>query len=219
MAKRDAKKTHARLVAMVRRDELRKLRAQIATAKARRREAVARVRQQCRAARVRLRDRIKAFRKAERERVNAEIALMRRKVRHRCKCRLDKVRRLTGIQAERARARIRERHSLEAQHKAKAMRLRKTTHRRESDDEVRHNLPPDLLGVWQTMKGRIRETPRMSRTEAFLHWAEENPGEVLAAQADAAELEVRRLVREYERTHRAAAGSRRRRPTLAEVPF
>ncbi|MGA7124403.1 MAG: hypothetical protein WBY94_30150 [Polyangiaceae bacterium] len=65
---------------------------------------------------------------------------------------------------------------------------------------------------------------RMSRTESFLHYAEENPDEVLAAVDDKTDA----LIRELEAQHREARRSLRRPPPrppqytpeqLAEVPF
>ena len=64
----------------------------------------------------------------------------------------------------------------------------------------------------------------MSRTEAFLNYAEENPDDVLAAADDKTDA----LIRELEAQHREARRSLRRPPPrpsrytpeqLAEVPF
>jgi hypothetical protein len=64
----------------------------------------------------------------------------------------------------------------------------------------------------------------MSRTEAFLHYAEENPDDVLAATDDKTDA----LIRELEAQQREARRSLRRPPPrspqyspeqLAEVPF
>lgn len=55
---------------------------------------------------------------------------------------------------------------------------RAATSLQESDSQVAHNLPHDLLPVWRAVKNRIKGTPRRSRTEAFLEWAAEHRGEV-----------------------------------------
>lgn len=54
--------------------------------------------------------------------------------------------------------------------------------RRQSDDAVRANIPAELVRVFEKVKRGVRGSPHMSRTEAFLHWVEENPDEVLAIQ-------------------------------------
>lgn len=87
----------------------------------------------------------------------------------------------------------------------------------ESDDAVRANLPPELVPVFDRVRRRIRATPRMSRTEVFLHWAEENPGEVLAAQGDAADRAVAELVREHAEQERLLRSEKRYRRKAAEL--
>src|SRR5436190_6590454 len=47
----------------------------------------------------------------------------------------------------------------------------------------------------------------MSRTEAFLHWVEENPDEVLAIQEADAEKQFRKLLAEQARLERTQAKS------------
>lgn len=102
---------------------------------------------------------------------------------------------------------------------SKLRSTRRTTSRergQESDDEVRSNLAPDMVSVFNTVRRHIKGTPRKSRTEAFLQWAEENPGEVFALMQHQADRELARLLAEQERTERALRKSRAR---LAEVPF
>jgi len=71
--------------------------------------------------------------------------------------------------------------------------------REESDDEVRRNIPPELSPLFERVKRSIRGGPRMSRTEAFLRYAEENPGEEL----EGIEEKTDALIRELERRQRA----------------
>jgi hypothetical protein len=66
----------------------------------------------------------------------------------------------------------------------------------ESDDEVRANIPRGLVKVFDKVRRHIKGSDRKSRSEAFLQWAEENPGEVYAIQEREGEREVRRLLRE-----------------------
>jgi len=69
----------------------------------------------------------------------------------------------------------------------------------ESDDEVRRDIPPELVGVFNKVRHHIKGNDRKSRSEAFLEWAEENPGEIYAMQEQEAAREIKRLVKEYQR--------------------
>ena len=71
---------------------------------------------------------------------------------------------------------------------------------------MRGNIPPDLVGLWERVKRSIKDSSRMSRTEAFLHYAEEHPDEVLAVIEDKTEA----TIRELEQTVRGRAVERRR---------
>lgn len=181
---REARKVEAK----IRRDTIRELRARIRAAREQKRAALRGVRVSCRGARRRLKGRIAAARVAARERLRVEIADMRASARDRCRFRLEKVRALGKTKLQLQKARLTEQRLLNAEIRAVGHRLRKTHARRadearqESDDEVEGNLPADLWGVWRQVKGTIRARDRMSRTEAFLHWAEENPDEVVVLQ-------------------------------------
>ena len=50
--------------------------------------------------------------------------------------------------------------------------------RRESDDKVRGNIPPELVPVFEKVKRQIKGSARISRTEAFLQYVEESPDDV-----------------------------------------
>lgn len=94
--------------------------------------------------------------------------------------------------------------------------LRSTTgeRRQESDDEVRSNLPADMVRVFDAVRKSIKGSPRKSRTEAFLQWAEENPGEVYELLQHDADRYLAQLLAEEERVSREL-----RRGSLAGVPF
>jgi hypothetical protein len=62
--------------------------------------------------------------------------------------------------------------------------------------------------LFERVKRGIKASPRMSRTEAFLHYAEENPDDVLAATDDKTDA----LIRELEQQEREARRSLRRGP-------
>jgi hypothetical protein len=55
----------------------------------------------------------------------------------------------------------------------------------ESDDLVRQNIPPELVALFNRVKGGIKSGPNISRTEAFLKYVEEHPEEVYEAIGDA----------------------------------
>jgi hypothetical protein len=91
-------------------------------------------------------------------------------------------------------------------------RATKAERRAESDDEVRGNIPAEFVSLFERVKGRVKGSPRMTRTEAFLHYAHEHPDEVLVSLEDRTD----QLVRELEERERAAARSARRLPTRAD---
>ncbi len=109
------------------------------------------------------------------------------------------------------------------QRRKEAPRVTRIERQSESDDEVRGNLPGELVPLFERVKRGIKASPRMSRTEAFLKYAEEHPDEVLVAIDDKTDA----LIRELEEQERQARRSLRRgapRPRyspeqLAEVPF
>lgn len=95
-------------------------------------------------------------------------------------------------------------------------RLRSTSRERgsESDDAVRNNLAPDMVPVFNAVRRHIKGGPRKSRTEAFLQWAEENPGEVYDLMQQDADRYLAQLLAEQERTQREL-----KRASIAGVPF
>jgi hypothetical protein len=195
------------------RAELGRLRGLIAAAKRRRRDAYHAAVRLCRRARLQLREQVRAFRARERERINLEVANLRLAARTRCATRKELIR-LKGKDARKgAEARLRAERQLQAQLRRleghaqrKRAQLSTARERRQEDDEaVRNNLPGELRSVWDKVKRGIRPGPRTTRTEAFLEWAEANPGEVLALQSQNVDREVAALVAEYERQGAAQA--------------
>ena len=109
-------------------------------------------------------------------------------------------------------------------------KLRSTARERgqESDDEVRSNLSPEMVPVFNRVRRDIKGTPRKSRTEAFLQWAEENTGEVFELMQHQADRELAKLLKEQEQLEREHRPRRARRAQAAapglvviidEVPF
>jgi len=70
---------------------------------------------------------------------------------------------------------------------------------------VRRDIPPELVGVFNKVRRNIKGSDHRSRSEAFLEWAEENPGEIYAMQEQEAAREIKRLVNEYQREARGSA--------------
>lgn len=207
---------------------LEELRAQIAGVHRRRRELVERVRAQCKRARARVKEKI-AARRAEVER---EISEMRQAERNRCALRKARVRVESESARDRLRREARERRRDEAatrrieRHRARELaRHTKTERQKESDDAVRSNIDDELVPIFNVVKARVRARPGMSRTEAFLHWIEENPSEVWALREDLAEKRLRALIREEKEAARALrqvggrAAAKARRAALEPAPF
>lgn len=85
--------------------------------------------------------------------------------------------------------------------------LRKSAERRaESDDEVRHNIPPHLIGLFNRVRKGIKGSARKSRTEEFLEYVEEHPDEEYADADDATDA----LVADLERQMRSGRRDTRR---------
>jgi len=169
------------------------LRLLLKAAQRERREAIEGIRLRCRAARLKLRTNCEAQR--HRARADGEIAIQSRKREIREERYFDQLQRSSL------------RSSSAAKRRAPVVRGEREA---ESDDEVRRNLPPELVAVFNRVRRTIKGSPRKSRSEAFLDWAEENPEEIYALQDRNAEREVKRLVKEYERE--AAKQSRGRVP-------
>lgn len=67
--------------------------------------------------------------------------------------------------------------------------------RRETDEEVRQNIPPSLVDLFQRVRGAIKGSEHESRTEAFLRYVEEHPGEEIEAVERVAGLELKSVLR------------------------
>jgi len=95
--------------------------------------------------------------------------------------------------------------------------------RNESDDEVRRNLPPELVSVFNRVRSTIKPGRRRTRTEAFLEWVHDNPDEAHSIVFDAVERDVDRLIKEREEVERRLAGGYDGNAALdaleSEVPF
>ncbi|MES1174944.1 MAG: hypothetical protein ABUL62_11520 [Myxococcales bacterium] len=151
-----------------------------------RRDSIDRIRLQCRKAREKLRN-VCGVRRERARREGTEVVNARAREIHEER-HLDKLQRTTGKRSTRVGSKP-------------IGRVRNTGRERESesDDAVRRDIPPELVGVFNKVRRNIKGTDRRTRSEAFLEWAEENPGEIYAMQEQEAAREIKRLVKEYQR--------------------
>jgi hypothetical protein len=150
--------------------------------------------------------------------VRQDCALKRQELSQSCKSRATMARASGNSEVAARRAKLAEERGFEEKMRAheRPRRLRSTSgeRRQESDDEVRSNLPPDMVRVFDAVRKQIKGGPRKSRTEAFMQWAEENPGEVYDLLQHDADRYLAQLLAEEERLRRE-----QRRASLAGVPF
>lgn len=172
-------------------------------------------RQKVRARLSELRQLIKAARRSKREAiklVRTQCRDARKKLRSVCAMRVDRakvrgVEQIEGARRELAREAVAEQHTRSAIRRSEGQgpSVRKTSaaeRRQESDDAVRSNIPRELAGVFERVKRHIKGSQWQSRTESFLQWAHDNPGEVYAIQSEQAERELSKLIAERERYER-----------------
>ena len=223
--KRDIEREHRRKA----RAALVQLREQLRAARLTRRNAFAETKSRCRAERLAVRERTQMERLRVLDELRKALHAQRQGARDACGLRKEEAKKATSDAIERAQ------HELAAERKyqedlrriehgnrenRRATRRSSASERRsESDDEVRASLPPDLVALFEKVKRGLKGSPRETRTEAFLRYAEEHPGEVLAALDDRTE----RVIRDLERREREVAHHVRKRNytpgELADVPF
>ena len=181
------KRTDEAYLAKVRARE-RKLRSELADMRRQRDEALEASRASCRARRVGLRDECRVEQDQLRAPVRWATALATGTLRE-------------GRQALAASRMVQPR----PPRRAGAARER----REESDDEVRSNIPRELLSTFERVKRKVKATPRMSRTEVFMHMVHEDDDQGQDWQA--LEDESDRKLREMLAKHGAAPAPRGRR--------
>ncbi len=212
------------------RQHLAKLRAAIKAKRVEKKEKIETIRTLCRTGLVAARERAKERYAALRERQKTERVELREQTREEreaarnvcsTKPEIAAAAKAEVAQArevyEGERARIREEHQ-SSYHKpptmtrGEAARARAES-RAESDDEVRNDIPPELAPVWEKVKRTIQATPRMSRTEAFLHWVHDNSATVerlidesVTEQLAALEREEKEHAREIRKSSRYKRG-------------
>jgi hypothetical protein len=170
-------------------------------------------REKFRARLVELRELIKGARAAKRQAVAAvrtDCARARVEARLSCQARAEQAKHAGAVVITERQRELNEERGFERkmQKHEKPSRLRSTTgeRRAESDDEVRSNLHATMVPVFDHVRRHIKGTPRMSRTEAFLHWAEENPDEVIELMQHDADRYLNQLLAEQARVERQSRG-------------
>jgi hypothetical protein len=184
------------------REKLVHLRQQIRDAKQLRRTAIVQAKERCRAERIAARARARELRRRALEELREAVRRERAAARETCAADLaaahgiaDKVER-TRAELAAERKYQRELRRIERANRAARLDTKRATRaerRGESDEEVAGNIPPEFLSLWQRVKGRIRGSDRMTRTEAFLEYAHNHPAEVLTALEDRTEEVIREL--------------------------
>jgi|SRR3990172_312214 len=208
------------------RAKLQALRAEIRSARQRRREKLRAVGTSCRTARTVISERAKKAR----ARLSDSIKRTRDKARSLCSSARGSARLETLLDIDKAIGKLQE-------EQAEQARLRAWTDRRkpkgavvrsarevrsESDDEVLANLDdPGLQVVWEKVKHRIKPGRHRSRTEAFAEWAAEHVSDVYRIQEADAEAHLLKLERDERRLAGALAkpGRYREPAGLEAVPF
>jgi hypothetical protein len=208
------------------------IRSEISGVLERKRHAMQSVRAGCARARERLRASVKARRASARAALNAEIDSLRAEGRAKCRARRALVTAGGKTAASRKRAALREARK-EAAFLRRLERARGDEHKRraalerraESDDEVRGNLEPDMVPIFDAVRRKISARAGASRTEAFLHWVHEHASEVWALRERQAHAKLRALLGEERRAAaelRKCGGqcsAKKRRASLAAAPF
>lgn len=182
---------------------LMELRAEIRGARARRKQALVDAKERCRSERLAARERARSLRIRALQELREAVELERSSARQTCSVKIGEARSIKN-DVERARVKLaaereyrRDLRRIESANRQRRRGHLQATYiekRAESDDEVRMNLSPDLLSLFERVKRGVKASSRMSRTEAFLKYAEENPGEVLNLLDNKADA----LIREHE---------------------
>jgi hypothetical protein len=214
---------------------LRELREHLRAARSRRNEALGQAKAKCRAERIELRERAHARRKQTLAELRETYARERSEARYVCLARKADVHATARDPIEKAKGEWEAERKYQAElrrievgnqeRRRQAHRTHAAERRSESDDEVLGNVPESYAALFRRVKRSIKGSSRESRTEAFLRYIEENPGELVAALEPDSDRIVRELEEQQARAERAlreAPPSKRRSFTpedLASVPF
>ena len=209
------------------REKLAELRAQLRRARVQRKEAMKSAVDRCRSERLAARERARVLRIRGLAELREAARLERVSARDTCAVSKREAKSKDAIERRRAELAAAAKYQSEMRRIERGNSARRRAHanatyverRAESDDEVRSNIPTDLVPLFERVRRGIKSSLRMTRTEVFLKYAEEHPSEVLQVIEDKTEA----LIRELEHQRRAAARPPRggvARHTQAEaVPF
>ena len=201
-------------------ETLAELRAQLRGARAAHREALNGAVTRCRAHRVAVSEKLKAERAQALAELRAKSEGERAGARGSCAVDRGEAEKATSGDVAHAREELAKERAfqeglkrIERGNRASVRGAKRTTaveRRSESDDEVRGNIPAELVGLFDKVRRSIKAGPRETRTEAFLRYAEEHPSEYLESIDDKTEA----LIRDLERREREA---RRNPATVSEA--
>lgn len=210
-----------KLARAIDRQRLREIKQRLREIRRTRPERIRSIRAACRTGRENLRTRVAALREQTRAELRARIQALREAQRGTCRRSEASARNELNQQIERAAreleletGRYRESYG----RKGPRPRVSAKERREESDDEVRRNLPAELVAVFDRVRRDIKPSPRRSRTEAFLEWVHDNPDEAHAIVYDAIEQDVAKLIAEQDAIERRARG-RYSAEHVMDVPF
>lgn len=199
------------------------LRAAIAQRRKDKRAHLQAVRERCRELRTQLRARVKQWRielrdqiRAERVRVCTECDLSREQARNMSDAAI--------LEAIKAYAAERGHQASLRREPGRPAKVVVRVRLAESDDEVRNNIDPELVPVWEAVRRRIRPGERSSRTEAFLQWVHDHAGDARRIMAEHHEQEEEReyrkmIERESRLTKAMKTGRAARAEDLEAIPF
>lgn len=152
-------------------------RAQLRDVRQRRKLALRDAKERCRAERITARERARAMRLRVLEGLREAMRAERAAARQSCGVRLGEARAIKDdIQRARAellaekhcQADLRRIEQANRQRRQEAPRITRIERQAESNDEVRGNIPPELVALFERVKRGIKASPRMPWTEAFL---------------------------------------------------
>ena len=215
------------------REKLAELRVSLRAAREARKGSIRRAKERCRTERLAARERARALRLRGLAELREAARLERQTAREACTVSKSAARKKDDVERRRAElaAEAKYQADLRRIERSSASRRREHRHatyierRAESDDEVRANIPADLVGLFERVRRSIKASPRMSRTEAFLQYAEEHPEELLDGIEDKTEALIRELQERERKELRSASWSRanrrssRARQEVQSIPF
>jgi hypothetical protein len=223
--RRDIEREHRKKA----RAKLAELRAQLGAARLVRKNAHAEVVSRCRSARLAVRDKTRLERLRVLDELRKALHAERQAARDTCAIRKEEAKQTTSGAIEHARAELEAERKyqddlkrIERGNRAQRLGVHRASareRRSESDDEVRTNIPAELLSLFEKVKRGIKASARETRTEAFLKYAEEHPHEVLESIDDKTEKVIRDLERQEREAHRHVRRKRYTAAELAAVPF